>query len=585
MSINEFNSFVNPVLLRDIRNEMTGELHDWQKVQIRKKELEDSYRRIAFSDDFDTFKYSHKFVNRIERIYNCARYIEFKRILKTNDLKVHKFYTCKDRLCPGCNPRRSRKIYNQFKKISDYCSDDYEFIFLTLTVRNCDMGELDDLISHMFGSWKKFCKRTEFKNAVVGWYRALEVTFDHDEIISEKKYNRSKNYFDKIGLKIGDKNPNYKKFHPHFHCLLAVNKNYFSSRDYLSQSDFVRLWCESLDVDYVPVVDVRKVHTIKSSDEIKNKSDIISEVAKYTVKDTDYLIKDNLDLTDLTVYYLALALQGRRLIAFGGELKKIHKKLNLDDAIDGDLVNIDDDITEDDDYIIECYNYKNGYYGEDYYLSSLKLPEHFQQKEDVDHALLFRNAMENELSKSKRKKNAMDTINEYNMNVAMNNKFVFEHNGEKNVSHLVPKEETKQKKIKLDEVETISQLPANFDVKSVLRLFNHNNNQISKISYNDLKYLNYYMQKENNNSSLSKKVLKSCVKNLSGTKDVKKIFVLKEIYEYLSKDVNGVGSDVKPHLKAYKGVSTELTDEELKENIARAKRINEENYKRGKNYN
>ena len=103
----------------------------------------------------------------------------------------------------------------------------------------------------------------------------------------------------------------------------------------------------------------------------------------------------------------------------------------------------------------------------------------------MDHALLFRNAMQNELSKSKRKKNAMDTINEYNLNVAMNYKFVFEHNGEKNVSHLVPKEETKQKKIKLDEIETISQLPANFDVKSILRLFNHNNNQISKISYND----------------------------------------------------------------------------------------------------
>ena len=80
MSINEFNPFVNPVLLRDVRNETTGELYDWQKIQLRKQELEDSYRRIAFSDDFDTFKYSHKFVDRIERIYNCARYLSLIHI-------------------------------------------------------------------------------------------------------------------------------------------------------------------------------------------------------------------------------------------------------------------------------------------------------------------------------------------------------------------------------------------------------------------------------------------------------------------------------------------------------------------------
>ena len=511
MSINEFNPHVNPIVLEDL---------DWINMQLKKDKLEYSYRRISNSNDLDKFKYSHKFINRVERIYNCARYIEFKRTFSSNELKVHKFYTCKDRLCPGCNPRRSRKIYNQFKKIVDYCSDDYEFLFLTLTVRNCEMDELDELISHMFHSWKKMCKRKEFHQAIKGWYRALEVTFDHDEFIIEKKYNKSKAYFDNLGLGIGDKNPNYKKFHPHFHCLLAVKKSYFKSDEYLSHGDFVRLWLESLDVDYAPVVDIRKVRKLTSDDEEKSKSDIISEVAKYTVKDTDYLIDNDLDLTDLTVYHLALSLQGRRLIAFGGDLKKIHKMLNLDDPVDGDLVNVDEELIEDDDYVIECYKRQDGAKGMNYYLSSLKLPEHIQPKEELDQGLLFRNSIKNELNKNVRKKNVLNCIDEYNMNLSMGVDFI-------------PKDRSKNKKINLDKVVTINKPPVTFDIKSVLRLFNHNNVQISKIGYKDLTFLNYYMQFENKNSSLSKKVLKSCMKNLSNTDDYRKRSVLVDIRDYL----------------------------------------------------
>jgi plasmid rolling circle replication initiator protein Rep len=57
-------------------------------------------------------------------------------------------------------------------------------------------------------------------------------------------------------------------------------------------------------------------------------------------------------------------MKNRRLIAFGGELRKIHKALNLDDIKDGDLVHVNDDeveLREDVDYVIESYKWNVGY--------------------------------------------------------------------------------------------------------------------------------------------------------------------------------------------------------------------------------
>lgn len=98
-------------------------------------------------------------------------------------------------------------------------------------------------------------------------------------------------------------------------------------------------------VDYTPIVDVRRLR--------KNKGKEVAEVAKYTVKSEDFLIKDEKgnikeDLTDEVVKTLDNALHRKRLIAFGFIFKDIHKKLNLDDAEDGDLTNTDNEDIRDD---------------------------------------------------------------------------------------------------------------------------------------------------------------------------------------------------------------------------------------------
>lgn len=69
------------------------------------------------------------------------------------------------------------------------------------------------------------------------------------------------------------------------------------------------------------------------------------------MKDNEFLIPDNPTLQDDTVAILTSALFNRRLIAFGGAFKEVHKKLNLDDVETGDLVNVEGgDLREDVEY-------------------------------------------------------------------------------------------------------------------------------------------------------------------------------------------------------------------------------------------
>ena len=57
------------------------------------------------------------------------------------------------------------------------------------------------------------------------------------------------------------------------------------------------------------------------------------------------------------------SLKNRRLIAFGGEFKKVHKLLNLNDIEEDDLINTDNEtesIRDDVETIIEKYKWHIG---------------------------------------------------------------------------------------------------------------------------------------------------------------------------------------------------------------------------------
>lgn len=287
--------------------------------------LADSYERLGLKKSY--------------MVRECGSYLEFRRYIESGDFKLNGANFCKDRLCPMCAWRRSLKIFGQTSKVMNKALNDkdYRFLFLTLTCKNVYGEELSSTLDELFKSFKKMMERKQVKSIVKGWFRGFEVTHNIDK-----------------------KSKDYDTYHPHFHIIIMVNKSYFTDkRYYISQDNWTNLWKESLGVNYIPIVNIKAFKTGTKTQTCKS----VAESAKYTVKDNDYLIEDNEELTDSAVMILSRALKSRRLIAFGGELRKIHKELNLDDAEKGDLINIDanDQLRDDINYIIERYKWNIGY--------------------------------------------------------------------------------------------------------------------------------------------------------------------------------------------------------------------------------
>ena len=312
--LNYKNYTTEQEILQDGKNE-------WKGKKLKTETLAYIYKQIGM-------------LAKSERVDKCGTYLEFAKS-QEGIKKLSQANFCKVMLCPMCAWRRSKKIFGQVSKIMDELEKGkYKFIFLTLTIRNCKGEDLKENIDLLMKSFDRMFKRPSM-SFIKGWFRGLEITYNEQE----------------------------NTYHPHFHCVLAVKPSYFTSRDYVKQMEWVRIWQECLKVDYEPNVDIRTVKT-----NAKNIKKTVAEVAKYTVKDSDYLKENNLKLSETLVKTIDEALFKRRLVAFGGRFKELHKELNLDDAEDGNLIDINgDEIREDLDFVIEKYSWFNGVAGRNYY--------------------------------------------------------------------------------------------------------------------------------------------------------------------------------------------------------------------------
>lgn len=266
-------------------------------------------------------------LKKAERMEQCADTLLFKK--SAAKLKLFQAYFCKVRLCPMCNWRRSLKIAFHNKQIVEAANEreNLKWIFLTLTVRNVEGEELKATMDTMTKAWNNFSRYAVFKKSVKGYFRAMEVTKNREE-----------------------GHQWYGTYHPHFHVLLAVKPSFFTS-GYIKQSEWTAMWRKAMKLDYDPIVHVQRVKPKKESPDLKEiekdvkkaveEQNAILEVSKYPVKDSDVIVGDSVTSNNVeTVLDLDNALAYKRLIAYGGLLKEIHKELNLDDAEDGDLIHV-----------------------------------------------------------------------------------------------------------------------------------------------------------------------------------------------------------------------------------------------------
>jgi plasmid rolling circle replication initiator protein Rep len=105
---------------------------------------------------------------------------------------------------------------------------DTRFLFMTLTIRNCEVEDLRATLIHMAQSWQRLTQLRSWPAR--GWARAVEITRPQRD----------------------------RSAHPYYHCLLTVPPAYFRG-DYLKQREWAELWRQCPRSNYRPVVDIRTV--------------------------------------------------------------------------------------------------------------------------------------------------------------------------------------------------------------------------------------------------------------------------------------------------------------------------------------
>lgn len=313
--------------------------NDTEKLPIL-EEVEFQEKKLLSLPIIEKYQYFNK--NKSRNMIDCGQRLQFGLYEHYNtqeqQKKLEEMYTCKDRFCPFCNWRRARKLgiqsYSVLKAIESV--NNVRYIFVTFTLKNCHINDLNNTIKHINSSFKRMSETKRFRSSILGFMRALEIPPQKNNL----------NYI-----------------HPHFHCLFVVPAQYFdTSRNlYIKQDEWVNLWADALRVDYLPSVDIRIIKSKGHQDPIAK---VVAETIKYPLKSLDLQ-----KMTPLNFQLLVNQMKHKRALAFGGIVKEYRKRLVLDDVEDGDLIcDSLDDVESWKRIKTLIYDFKMGDYGLQYYL-------------------------------------------------------------------------------------------------------------------------------------------------------------------------------------------------------------------------
>lgn len=278
----------------------------------------------ALAEDFE------RYASRIDKCSGVLRFA-WAGDPETGEirLRLREAHFCRVRHCPVCQWRRSlmwlARFYDALPEIQQ-AHPKARWLFLTLTVKNCGIGELRGQLQAMSQAWQRLAKRREFR-PVSGWIRTTEVTRSRDG-----------------------------SAHPHFHCLLMVPPGWFAGKNYVPQARWVELWRDCARLDYSPVVDIRTVKSRAPKEgqtEAEAGADALRGAAAETLK---YSVKPS-DMTDDPAWFIEMTKQVHRLrfVATGGALKDV---LRVDDETQEELALADSPASEQDDGSRLAFNWR-----------------------------------------------------------------------------------------------------------------------------------------------------------------------------------------------------------------------------------
>ena len=243
---------------------------------------------------------------KLDRLKECGNFIKFQSSEDKTKFILAGGNFCNNRFCPFCSWLKAKRTAFELLeliKVVEY-TEKLAFIFITLTVPNVSREKLREEIECFNKSFKRLFETKEFKAFNKGFIRKLEIT-----------YNEERN-----------------DYHPHFHLVVAVNKSYFTSRDYMSKRRLLELWQRATRNPNITQVDIKpcRMDTIKQ----------VMELATYSAKQGDlYSSKEVFD-----GFYEGLF--RKKLLVYNGIFKEYKKKIEVGEVDPAEVMELNQILEE-----------------------------------------------------------------------------------------------------------------------------------------------------------------------------------------------------------------------------------------------
>lgn len=242
------------------------------------------------------------------KLKDCASYVltNVYQHNQTKDLKTTKesSFLCKHKFCYVCEAIKNNKYRYGLKEKLFECVENKNYIdFLTLTIPNCNLEDLNTTLSNMNEKYNSFLTNFKKTYGAIGTFKRVEIT-----------YKRNHDNFKPI-----------IECHPHFHILVVYEK-----LDKINNPDF-NLYKDKWKSLTGGSVFVKSFKT-------KNLSKSINELTKYITKEDNFDIMNKEELVSLN-----RQLKGKRFFSKTGILnfKMKEVKNSMEVELDKKLEELD----------------------------------------------------------------------------------------------------------------------------------------------------------------------------------------------------------------------------------------------------
>lgn len=236
---------------------------------------------------------------RADIMSNCASVLIYDYCRDCGSMHIARSYLCRDRLCPVCSWRlslqRSGEMWLTLQHLYE-SGQSIQAAMITLTCKSVPGERLSGAIDTLLSAWARLRKRRTWGRWVEGYARSLEVT---------------------IGA---------GGYHPHLHVLVLWAAGYDRQ---ITQHDLCDMWGDALRVDYTPICDIRRAYDTTPDGQTAEWERTMAaaiECCKYAISG-----KVTTKATPNELGYIARALKGRRLIAYGGTIAAARTALSMHD--------------------------------------------------------------------------------------------------------------------------------------------------------------------------------------------------------------------------------------------------------------